>query len=172
MMQNLTGNNEWRTPSLYINAVKNVLGEISIDPASNAEAQAYIQAKTYYTANNSGLNHSWEGKCFMNPPYSRDLIPKFANKFVKELEVGNISSGIVLVNSATDTGWFHLLHKQAAAMCLTKGRIGFLKPGDRYGDSIGKKGQLGTAFLYFGKDVQRFISEFDKFGLITLPVGV
>jgi len=172
MMQNLTGNNEWRTPAKYIEAVKNVLGEIDIDPATNDEAQKFIQAKAHHTIDDSGLNYSWNGRCFMNPPYSRDLIPKFADKFVRELECGNITEGIVLVNSATDTGWFHQLYQSASAMCLTKGRIGFLRPEQSYQVNTGKKGQLGTALLYFGEDIESFVSEFKQFGLLTLPIEV
>jgi len=166
MMQNLTGNTEWRTPEKYINSVGNVLGGIDIDPASNDEAQALVQAGIYHTIKDNGLDHRWNGRCFMNPPYSRELIPKFTNKFLSELKCGHITESIVLVNASTDTRWFHQLQEQAKAICFTKGRIGFLRPGQGYQASTGKKGQIGSAFLYFGDDVESFTAEFSQYGFI------
>jgi len=166
LMKNLTGNTEWRTPEKYINSVKDVLGPIDTDPASNDEAQALIQAGIHHNVNDNGLDHSWMGRTFMNPPYSRALIPKFTNKFLSELKCGHITTGIVLVNAATDSKWFHNLINQAQASCFTKGRISFLRPGQSYQVDNGKKGQIGSAFLYFGDDVDSFTAEFSQYGFI------
>jgi len=40
-----TGNNNWYTPARYIEAARTVLGEIDLDPASDARGQSVVQAK-------------------------------------------------------------------------------------------------------------------------------
>jgi len=165
MMNNLTGNNEWNTPLKYVDSVRRVLGSIDTDPATNLSAQKTVKAATYHTIEADGLNHEWNGRVFMNPPYSRELIGKFTAKFVQELTAGSISAGIVLVNAATDTSWFHLLHEHATAYCLTKGRIAFQRAGDEASSST-KKGQVGSAFFYFGDNPAAFAREFNQYGIV------
>ena len=59
---------------------------------------------------------------WLNPPYSRDLISKFAEKLVDS----DFSQAIVLVNNATETEWFQLLSRVSSAVCFHSGRIRFL----------------------------------------------
>jgi len=105
---NNTGHIEWFTPKQYIDAVKEVMGDIDLDPASCDEANAIVQAKQYFTKEENGLTQNWFGRVFMNPPYSQGLVSKFANKLIEELTNGNTKEAIVLVNNATETEWFQL----------------------------------------------------------------
>ena len=41
---------------------------------------------------------------------------------------GAVPEAIVLVNSATDTVWFHALAKNAAVLCFPLGRVNFWRP--------------------------------------------
>ena len=75
-----TGRVEWYTPPAVIKAVRTVLGEIDLDPASTAEANHIVGAKNFFTKDDDGLKHDWLGKIFCNPPYSRGLIDKFVVK--------------------------------------------------------------------------------------------
>ena len=155
-----SGNNEWYTPIKYINSARIVMGTIDLDPASNDFAQASIKAKTYYTANNSGLLKNWKGKIWLNPPYSRNLLNKFIDKLINEEEV---SEYICLVNSSTDTQWCHSLMDNADSMCLTKGRISFLNQ-----NGIKVKGNSrGQIFFYKGNNIKAFIKEFSVYGKVV-----
>ncbi|GAH45645.1 unnamed protein product, partial [marine sediment metagenome] len=45
-----SGENEWYTPKIYIDAARAVMGDIDVDPASSEIANKIIRAKIYYTA--------------------------------------------------------------------------------------------------------------------------
>ena len=144
----------------FIDAAYCVMGGIDLDPASSLIANQIIKANKYFTAENNGLVHPWKGRVWMNPPYSGDLVGKFADKLVKHLQDGDISEAIVLVNNATETIWFQTLLSEASSVCFPKGRIRFI---DTNGDQSNAPLQ-GQAILYFGKNIIRFNSEFEIFG--------
>jgi len=101
-----SGDNEWYTPEQYIESALVVMGNIDIDPASSKIANAKIKAQKYYTLNNDGLSKKWVGKVWLNPPYAQPAIDNFCDKLLKEIECGNCTEAIVLVNNATETKWF------------------------------------------------------------------
>ena len=153
-----TGENEWYTPPEYIEAARKVMGEIDLDPASSEIANKTVQAKTYYTKTDNGLDKAWAGTVFCNPPYASDLIKKFAAKFASHITDGSIS-GIILINNATETAWFRELIDCASAVVFTTGRIKFLDPQGNPGAPL-----QGQAIIYGGDAPQAFIAEFVKFG--------
>jgi hypothetical protein len=65
-----TGNNQWHTPSEYIEMARDVLGGFDLDPASNLIAQETVQAVTFYTEETNGLDKEWKGRVWCNPPYA------------------------------------------------------------------------------------------------------
>lgn len=87
---NNSGNNEWYTPAAYIEAARAVMGRIDLDPASSEIANRTVGAKTYFTAESDGLNQSWSehNTIWMNPPYSSNLVGKFAKKFTEAVRDG------------------------------------------------------------------------------------
>jgi hypothetical protein len=103
-----TGEFELYTPAEYVELVRDVLGEIDLDPASNAEAQATVRAKEFYTVADDGLEREWHGRVFLNPPYHRELLPRFVDKLLTEWAEGPVSEAIMLTNNATDTEWFYV----------------------------------------------------------------
>lgn len=150
---------EWYTPAEYIEAARAVLGVIDLDPASNDEAQAVVQAARYYTADDDGLDQPWYGRVWLNPPYSMPLIQKFTKRAIDAYENLEIESAIILTNNCTDAGWFHAL-MQAYPVCFTRGRIGFWRP-----DRSTFATRQGQAFFYLGDNLERFYVEFRRFGL-------
>ncbi len=155
---------EWSTPVEIIEAARLVLGCIDIDPATNLPAQQRVRATTYYTKEDNGLLYPWFGRSWMNPPYSYPLIELFMEKLVREYENGNVTAAIALVNSRTDTKWFHAASAAATATCLYRGRIRFLRP-------CGEPGPSPThaqVLFYFGPDAAAFEREFSPFGRVTI----
>lgn len=155
-------NDEWMTPPEYIRSAKKVFGgSIDLDPATSLMAQELIRAGLYYTVDNPGLNQNWYGKVWMNPPYSRK-IKDFAHHLVDQYRSGNVAEAIVLTNNGTDTRWFHELASVASAVCLPKGRIGFLDPN---GTPVNNNNK-GQIFTYIGPHPSLFEEEFSQYGIV------
>lgn len=158
-----SGNNEWYTPPDYIEAARLVLGVIDLDPASSDVANLTVQAAEYFTIDDNGLAKPWHGCVWLNPPYAGELIGSFVERLITAYVANEVTAAILLVNNATETGWFQLAATQAAAICFPKGRI-------RYLDSTGRLANTplqGQAFLYFGSDADVFQSVFKRFGLVV-----
>jgi len=88
-------NNEWSTPPKFIEAARSVIGTIDLDPATNLNAQELVQAKAYYTQEMDGLQQHWQGKVFLNPPYSRGLAKRFMTKLVEHYLAGDVDQVLV-----------------------------------------------------------------------------
>ena len=157
-----SGENEWYTPLEYIEAAREVLGSIDLDPASSDIANQTVKATQYYTAEMDGLSLPWFGNVWINPPYSSDLIGRFIDKMLEEC--GNIEQAIVLVNNATETQWFTKAIEITSAVCFPQGRVKFL---DTNGNAIGAPLQ-GQALLYIGQNEHCFCTVFSRFGWTAL----
>lgn len=155
---NNSGNAEWYTPERYIKSARKVMGSIDLDPASSNSANQVVKATTFYTAETDGLTKEWSGNIWLNPPYSD------SGKFVSKLCESDIDQAIVLVNNATETGWFEKLVANASAIVFHKGRLRFRSP---EGSETSAPMQ-GQAFIYIGKNSKKFLKEFSKYGWGTL----
>lgn len=156
-----TGENEWYTPPKYVEAAREVLGEIDLDPASHAIAQAWIGARAFFTAADDGLSREWRGRVWLNPPYARSTMEPFIEKALAEIEARRVDQAIVLTHNYTDTSWFHKAARGAQALCLLQGRVHFLAPS---GDECSPT--QGQVFFYFGGAVSKFESVFGELGLV------
>lgn len=161
-VSNNSGENEWYTPPEYIEAAREVLSDIDLDPASNPKANEWIRAARIHTRGDNGLAYNWRGRVWMNPPYAQPLITEFCEKVVEEYRAGRVTEAIVLVNNATETRWFQAMARSASSVCFPKGRI-------RYFDATGKPANTplqGQAFVYFGKNPNGFRDVFERFGVV------
>ena len=154
-----SGENEWYTPNEYVESARRVMGSIDLDPASSEIANQTVKASIFYTKEDGGLGKPWTGNIFLNPPYAAELIKQFAKKYAGEVAAGRITAGVVLVNNATETGWFRDLIECANAVLFTSGRIKFLDPNGKPGAPL-----QGQAILYTGENTGSFLREFSKFG--------
>lgn len=159
---NNSGDPEWYTPEKYIEAARDVLGSIELDPASSELANEHVQAAQYYTEEEDGLEQPWGGKVWLNPPYSSGLIEPFTRKLCGAYNRGDVPEAVLLVNNATETKWFQRVLQHASAVCLPKGRIRYINP-DREETNSPLQGQ---AFLYLGDALGQFANTFEQFGTI------
>jgi ParB family chromosome partitioning protein len=156
---NNSGNHEWYTPPEYINAAREVMGDIDLDPASSDIANKIVKATRYYTINNDGLKQDWHGHVWMNPPYASDSIYLFTEKLAKHYIQGDVQESIVLVNNATETAWFYQLVAVSAAIVFPRTRVKFQMPDGKTGAPL-----QGQAILYLGKHPDKFLDVFFMFG--------
>lgn len=155
-----TGENEWYTPAEFIEAARLVMGTIDLDPASSVQAQAVVKAGQFYTQAEDGLQKTWTGNVWLNPPYSYPEVEFFTEKAVRQYEAGTIQQAVILTNNATDTAWFQLLARYP--FCLPLGRIHFWNPAGR-----GMQTRQGQAFFYLGERVPQFVKIFSSFGVVV-----
>lgn len=158
---NNSGNNEWYTPLKIIEAARSVLGGFDLDPASSEIANEIVGAARIFTTEDDGLAQDWPiGRIWMNPPYASGLVGKFIDRFAASVRCG--SSGIVLVNNATETAWFQALVGVASAVCFHKSRICYVTPeGEQGGAPL-----QGQAIIYCGPDATGFAARFAAFGAV------
>ncbi len=154
-----SGEHEWYTPGDYIEAAKQVLGEIDLDPASSAKAQEMVGARTWYDESEDGLEKDWSGRVWLNPPYTSGVIDSFMAKLRESFDAGAVTAAISLTNNATDTDWFSGAAESASAICLVAKRVKFL-------DADGNPGAplQGQVCLYFGYRPEAFVDSFAVFG--------
>jgi phage N-6-adenine-methyltransferase len=157
-----TGENEWYTPPDYIELARRALGGIDLDPASSDTAQAVVQADSYFTIEDDGLQQMWRGRVWLNPPYAQPYIEQFVSKLVSERCAGRVDAAILLTHNYTDTAWFQEIAEFADAICFTRGRVRF------YNDNEIAAPTQGQAFSYFGTDVARFADAFADVGFVMV----
>ncbi|WP_292708567.1 DNA N-6-adenine-methyltransferase [Nostoc sp. NMS2] len=147
----------WYTPRSISDLVMQVLGAIDLDPC--ADDRKHIKARLHYTVSDDGLSQQWQGRIFMNPPYS--CPGKWVVKLQAEYEAGRVSEAIALVPAATDTNWLSpLLATQP--VCFWKGRIKFLDTSYQPKQSA----RQSHCLVYWGENPQKFKQVFDEVGVV------
>lgn len=161
---------EWGTPAKYVDAVRDFFGgSIDLDPCSNdcSIVHATVEYKLPY---HDGLIESWNfPRIYVNPPYGLDKergtsIKKWLARCATAHQEFR-SEVLALVPVATNTGhWKKFVFGNAAAVCfLYDTRLKFLV-GGRDG---GKGAPMSCAMIYWGRNYDRFLSTFDRFGAVT-----
>lgn len=151
---------EYYTPEPYIEAAREVMGGIDLDPASCALAQNVVKAKRFYTATDDGLGHVWRGNVWLNSPYSQPLEGKFTEALLKHYGAGRVPNAIRLMNATVDTTSFHRL-ASIGMVCFPKGRINFYTA---KGSTIANR--ASQVFIYLGRRERAFEKVFGRFGLV------
>ena len=80
------------------------------------------KCKKFYTPEQDGLSQPWDGICWCNPPYGRDI-----GKWVRRALFASVGGAtvVMLLPARTDTKWFHDYIYNRAEIRFVKGRLKF-----------------------------------------------
>ena len=137
------------------------MGGIDCDPASSEIANRTVNATKFFDKDADGLRQKWNGRIFLNPPYAQPLMSQFAEALASKFENDEIEQAVVLVNNATETGWFARIASRASAVCFPSSRIRFLDPSGTPGAPL-----QGQAILYLGANQNEFCKRFATIGIV------
>lgn len=157
---NLKGEYEWYTPKAIIEAAREVMGGIDLDPSSCDQANEIVQAAQYFSEDDSGLPRTWHGRVFLNPPFAHPAVKYFAEKLLESLESGEVSQAVWLSNACVDVEWWQRLAAKGIT-CFHRGRVKFYGP-----DGQQQPPTLGQTLIYFGSNTEEFRRIFGAFGVV------
>jgi DNA N-6-adenine-methyltransferase (Dam) len=116
------------------------LGKFDTDPCTPVK-MPWRTAKKMYSIADDGLSKAWNGRVWLNPPYS-NVFP-FVKRFADH------KNGIALLSAkSTDSKWGQLLLASADAVLFLKGRLLFHYPDGKI--SNGK--WLSNMLVAYGKE--------------------
>jgi hypothetical protein len=187
--------NRWFTPAHFVDAARDVLGRIDLDPASEPIANEAVGATRIITELEDGLVAPWRlddqppVTIWLNPPGgkrssttgqpgakgagNRSLAGLFWERLLRETAAGNVESAVFLAFN------LELLqttqNKEVPALgqylcCIPRKRIAFERPGQKAASPT-----HGNVFAYIPGTVDRsiwFIHRFASIGTITKGVTV
>ena len=166
---------EWYTPEHIIQFARDVMGGISLDPASCQSANEIVKADLYYSKEDDGLNQSWRADTvFCNPPYGRGgMVGKWYEKMRSEWQEEAFREGLFLTNATTEVKWFQDALKYFPVL-LISGRLKFWNP-----QRPDRNGFFGSALVYFpssddessSSSVPQGFSPIAAFRYLARPLG-
>lgn len=107
----------WETPQDLFDRL-NDIHHFTLDVCATSEN---AKCDNYYSPEIDGLLQKWEGTCWCNPPYGREIEKWIKKAYESDCKV------VMLLPSRTDTKWFH-------DYCI-KGEIEFIKGRLKFGNS-------------------------------------
>lgn len=110
----------WSTPQDFFDELNKEFG-FTLDVCATHDN---AKCQTYYTIDQDGLAQEWEGVCWMNPPYGREIGKWMEKAYESSL---NGATVVCLVPARTDTKWWHEY--------VMKGDIRFLRGRLKFGNS-------------------------------------
>ena len=155
----LTSSNsdEHNTPSYLVEAAREVMGSIDLDPMSNKLANETISAINYYTKEEDGLSKDWLGNVWLNPPFSLSklAIPKLVNAY----ESTEINQAVLLVKSDVSTQKYKLLYPYS--FCELNKRVKFVAS-----DNNNQGSPFPVVMFYLGNNYYKWNKVMSNYGKV------
>lgn len=170
IIQHSNKSSEWYTPSWILDAARDILGTIDLDPASSAIANETVQAYQWYSKAHSGIGKSWS-KCendpstiWLNPPspaiaWWKELMLQHSLGYVKHALF--MAYNVQLAQVSQGKGCPSILD---FPVCWFSKRIRFVGAGNSPANA--------SALVYVPGTIDRteqFMLAFSPYGTITKP---
>lgn len=126
---------EWYTPSPFVEAAREVMGAIDLDPASHHEANLTVKAALFYSEQDDGLKQTWHGRVFLNPPGGKDangksLVPQFWDALIRMYLSGAVREAVWIGYSLEQLQTLqggHANSPMTFPICVPNKRIAFVE---------------------------------------------
>ena len=109
---------QWATPQDFFDLMDNQYGPFDLDVCADS---LNAKCEKYFTREDNGLAKKWSGKCWMNPPYGKEISMWMKKAYESS---GNGSVVVCLVPARTDTKWWHE-YAMKGEITFIKGRLKF-----------------------------------------------
>ena len=129
---------QWATPLDFFKKCEEKYGPFNTDVCADA---SNAKCKEFFTKEQDGLKQAWKGKCWMNPPYGKEIGKWMEKAFLSAQNEG--ATIVCLVPARTDTKWWH-----DYAM---KGQIEFIKGRLKFGGSKNSAPFPSALVIFKGK---------------------
>lgn len=128
----------WSTPQDFFNKLDQEF-HFDLDVCALPEN---AKCGNYYTPEQDGLAQEWNGTCWCNPPYGREV-----GKWVEKayLSACDGATVVMLLPARTDTKWFHDYIYGKADVRFVRGRL-------KFGDSNNSVPFPSMVAVFKGKD--------------------
>ena len=110
---------DWETPQFLFDALHKEFG-FEVDVCAKAEN---AKCKDFFTEADDGLNQTWRGVCWMNPPYGRGIEAWMQKAFESSFEGALV---VCLIPARPDTRWWHKYVNRATEVRFLRGRLKFV----------------------------------------------
>lgn len=179
-----SGNQEYFTPIHILDAVKETMGGIDLDPASSEQANLRIKASLIHTKEDDGLKHHWFGRVFMNHPFGKPENPcpvncekpicktrgfhiterlpgneDWINHLMTEWQAKRVEEACCLTYACTSEKWFLPLLRLPQIYLVP--RTNFILPDGKVKKGVTK----GSVVTYLGANYGRFFHYFRHLGV-------
>jgi hypothetical protein len=160
------GHDEYATPTYIWRPLARAVGGFDVDPASGAESQPI--AETRYTIEDNGLEQSWEGDVWLNPPFAdkpstgEGKREKWLKKARSEVQRPEVRTVTTLLPVDVSTNWFHEHVVEADVICFLDHRPEF------EGNKAEASGNTSFAIqiAVYGDAPEALIEALEQFGAV------
>lgn len=117
-----SNSDNWETPQVLFDRL-NAHYHFTVDVCATYEN---AKVEKFFTPEMDGLKQDWQGVCWCNHPYGRE-IGKWVEKAIYSMKHG--ATIVMLLPARTDTKWFHqyLYNKPGVHIIFLEGRLKFGK---------------------------------------------
>lgn len=162
-----SGKVEYYTPSWIIEAAREVMDSIDLDPASSAKANETVKANKIYTFEENGLTQIWRGNIWLNHPFSKKQNSTWIHLLIHFYRISLVKQACCITYASTSEKWFQPL--MGYPQCYFSKRVNYID---------GETGQpmkgvtKGSVVTYLGSNTDKFFNVFSLYGKIMIPMKV